>query len=111
MKLLKIATLSATLLAAGGCAGEMAWQRVDGGPINKRAFAWAAAECRERAREEYGHDATERMQRCMQRRGYVWTAVAYDCNGGYGGGSYNGCNGYNGYNGYNGHRHHHDDDD
>jgi len=75
MKSLRIALVSATLLA-GGCANEMAWQRADGRPID-RSFAWAAAECRDRAREyarEYA-DATEAMQRCMRRRGYVWGAA------------------------------------
>jgi hypothetical protein len=75
MKLLKIAALSATLLA-GGCAGEMAWQRTDGGPVG-RSFASVAAECRARARE-YGGDggATEVMRRCMHRHGYVWAAIS-----------------------------------
>lgn len=79
MKLLKIATLSATLLA-GGCAGEMAWQRADGRPVD-RSFAWAAAQCRERARE-YGYGgegATEVMNGCMRRHGYVWAAVSPSC--------------------------------
>lgn len=75
MKLLKIATLSATLLS-GGCAGDMAWQRADGRPVD-RAFASVAAECRERA-QEYGRDggAAEVMRRCMRRHGYVWAAVS-----------------------------------
>jgi hypothetical protein len=77
MKLLKIAALSATLLA-GGCAGDMAWQRADGRPVDS-SFARAAAHCRERARERaqeyYGVSATEAMQRCMHRHGYVWTAA------------------------------------
>jgi hypothetical protein len=75
MKLLKIAALSATLLA-GGCASEMAWQRVDGGPVG-RSFASVAAECRERAREYGGEGrATEAMRRCMERHGYVWAAIS-----------------------------------
>jgi len=73
MKLLKIATLSATLLSAG-CAGDMAWQRADGRPLDRSSFAWAAAECRGRARE-YEEAAADAMQRCMQRRGYVWAAA------------------------------------
>lgn len=73
MKLLKTAALCATLLA-GGCAGDMAWQREDGGPLNRRSFAWAAAECRGRAQESE-EAATEVMHRCMRRRGYVWTAA------------------------------------
>jgi len=72
MKLLKIAVLSATLLS-GGCADQMAWQRADGHPIDG-SFAWAAAECRGRAKE-YEEAAAEAMQRCMRRRGYVWTAA------------------------------------
>jgi hypothetical protein len=74
MKLLKVAALSATLLA-GGCATEMAWQRADGGPLD-RGFAWAAANCRERARDNWREDREEAMQRCMRRHGYVWTSVA-----------------------------------
>ncbi|HWE21717.1 MAG TPA: hypothetical protein VG758_31830 [Hyphomicrobiaceae bacterium] len=73
MKLIKIAALSATLLA-GGCATEMAWQRADGYPLD-RSFAWAAGHCRERAKEHWG-DRAEAMERCMRRYGYVWTAVA-----------------------------------
>ena len=75
MKLLRIAALSATLLA-GGCAGDMAWQRADGRPLD-RSFAWAAAECRSRARDRaYEEAAAEAMHRCMRRHGYVWTAAA-----------------------------------
>jgi glycerol kinase len=76
MKLLKIAALSATLLA-GGCATEMAWQREDGGPLDRR-FAWAAERCRAHARETWGdrEDRAETMYRCMRRHGYVWTTVA-----------------------------------
>ena len=76
MKLLKIAALSATVLA-GGCATEMAWQREDGGPLDRR-FAWTAERCRERAKESWGgrDDRAETMYRCMQRHGYVWTSVA-----------------------------------
>jgi hypothetical protein len=70
MKLLKIAALSAALLA-GGCATELAWQRVDGRPLDS-SFAWAAAHCRERARDAWG-DRHEAMLRCMERHGYVWT--------------------------------------
>jgi hypothetical protein len=73
MKLIKIAALSATLLFSG-CATEMAWQRADGGPLD-RSFAWAASHCRERAKEHWG-DREEAMERCMRRYGYVWTAVA-----------------------------------
>jgi hypothetical protein len=75
MKLLKITALSATLLA-GGCATDMAWRRADGGPLD-RHFAWAAEHCRERARRHWD-DKAEAMQRCMERHGYVWTAVASD---------------------------------
>lgn len=78
MKSIKIAAFCAALLA-GGCAGEMAWQRADGRPLD-RSFAWAAAECRGRAREHWENRA-EAMQRCMRRHGYVWTAVAYGSNG------------------------------
>jgi hypothetical protein len=76
MKLLKIAALSATVLA-GGCATEMAWQREDGGPLDRR-FSWAAERCREHARESWGgrEDRAETMYRCMRRHGYVWTSVA-----------------------------------
>jgi hypothetical protein len=76
MKLLKIAALSATVLA-GGCATEMAWQREDGAPLDRR-FAWAADRCREHARESWGdrEDRAETMYRCMRRHGYVWTTVA-----------------------------------
>jgi hypothetical protein len=76
MKLLKIAALSATVLA-GGCATEMAWQREDGLPLDRR-FSWAAAQCRERARESWGgrEERAETMYRCMRRHGYVWTTVA-----------------------------------
>jgi alkanesulfonate monooxygenase SsuD/methylene tetrahydromethanopterin reductase-like flavin-dependent oxidoreductase (luciferase family) len=81
MKFLKIAVLAATLLS-GGCAGDMAWQRADGGRVD-RSFVGVAAECRERA-QEYGRDggATEVMRRCMRRHGYVWAAVS--SNGYYG---------------------------
>ncbi len=76
MKLLKIAALSATVLASG-CATEMAWQREDGGPLDRR-FAWTAERCRERARESWGgrEERAETMYRCMRRHGYVWTSVA-----------------------------------
>jgi glycerol kinase len=75
MKLLKIAALSATVLA-GGCATEMAWQREDGAPLDRR-FSWAAERCRERARENWGNreDRAETMYRCMRRHGYVWTSA------------------------------------
>jgi hypothetical protein len=73
MKLLKIMALSATLLS-GGCATDMAWQRADGRPVD-RYFAAAAAECRSRARH-HGEAAAEAMHRCMNRRGYMWTAAA-----------------------------------
>jgi hypothetical protein len=72
MKSIKIAALCAALLA-GGCAGEMAWQRADGRPLD-RSFAWAAAECRNRARD-FEEAAAEAMQRCMRRHGYVWSAA------------------------------------
>ena len=51
----------------------MAWQRVDGRPVDQ-GFRYAAAECRGRA-ENYEEAAVEAMKRCMYRRGYVWTAV------------------------------------
>ena len=85
MKFLKIAMLAATLLS-GGCAGDMAWQRADGRPVD-RSFVGVAAECRERAQEYgYGRDgrATEIMRRCMGRHGYVWTAVSSNGYYGYG---------------------------
>jgi hypothetical protein len=103
MKAMKIAALSAALLASG-CATEMAWQRIDGQPVDY-GFRHAAAECRGRA-EHYEDAAVEAMKRCMYRRGYVWTAVYTNDNG------YNG-NGYNG-NGYKSYGHHHrryDNDD
>ena len=73
MKVLKTAALSAVVLL-GGCATEYTWQRADGGPLG-RNFAWTAAHCRDRAKE-YWEDKAEAMQRCMERRGYVWAAVA-----------------------------------
>jgi hypothetical protein len=84
MKVMKIAAFSAALLASG-CASEMAWQRVDGRPVDQ-GFRYAAAECRGRA-EHHEEAAVEAMKRCMYRRGYVWTAV-------YTGNGYE--NGYNG---------------
>lgn len=72
MKLLKIAPLAAVLLISG-CATEMAWRRTDGGPVD-RSFHWAAARCRERAADFDRAQAA--MRRCMERHGYVWTAVA-----------------------------------
>jgi hypothetical protein len=71
---LRITVVGAALLA-GGCAGEMSWQRADGRPLD-RSFGWAASECRSRARDHW-RDRHEAMQRCMRRHGYVWTAVAY----------------------------------
>lgn len=94
MKRMKIAALSAALLSSG-CATEMAWQRVDGQPVD-RGFKYAASECRGRA-QHYDEAAVEAMKRCMYRRGYVWTSVA----------SYNG-NGNGYYNG-NGRRYYEDD--
>jgi hypothetical protein len=85
MKVLKIAALSAAVLAAGGCATEMAWTRYDGRPLD-RSFGWAAAHCRERARHHgyYGDDRADAMQRCMKRHGYVWSTVVVSApNGGY----------------------------
>lgn len=89
---MKVAALLAALLSSG-CATEMAWQRVDGRPVD-RSFRWAAAECRGRA-EHYEEAAVEAMKRCMYRRGYVWTAVYTGYNGDDGNG-YNG-NGYKSY--------------
>jgi hypothetical protein len=93
MKLLKIAALSATVLA-GGCATEMAWQREDGGPLDRR-FAWTAERCRERAREAWG-DRADAMYKCMRRHGYVWTSVVVPEEASYGH--------------YRNHRHHRDYD-
>lgn len=59
----------------------MAWQRLDGRPVNPWAFERAMAECRSRA---YDRDeaAVQVMQRCMARRGYVWgEAYGYYDNG------------------------------
>ena len=92
MKVFK-ATVLGVALFAGGCAGgggQMAWQRVDGRPVNPWAFDRAMAECRSRAHHR-DEGAVQVMQRCMERRGYVW-AEAY----GYGGGGYGG-GGYGGY--------------
>ncbi len=84
MKLLKIAALTATVLA-GGCATEMAWQREDGGPLDRR-FAWTAERCRERAREAWGgrDDRAETMYKCMRKHGYVWTNVVVSEESSYG---------------------------
>jgi len=71
MKLLKIAALAAAVLS-GGCATEMAWQRIDGRPID-RSFDWAVTECRRYA-TQYDEEV-EAMHRCMHRRGYVWAAA------------------------------------
>ena len=77
MKLLKIAALSATVLA-GGCATEMAWSgrtgfpSITGSPGRRRSAASAPASPGA-AKEE---DRTETMYRCMRRHGYVWTTVA-----------------------------------
>jgi hypothetical protein len=88
MKIMRIAALSAAVVSSG-CATEMAWQRVDGQPVD-RGFRYAAAECRGRA-QHHEEEAVEAMKRCMYRRGYVWTAVYGD-------------NGYNGYYSGNGYR-------
>jgi hypothetical protein len=79
MKVLKIAALSAAVLAAGGCATEMAWTRYDGRPLDG-SFGWTAAHCRERAKErgDYRDERAEIMERCMKRHGYVWSTVVVE---------------------------------
>ena len=69
MKLLKIAALSAAVLA-GGCATGSQWQRADGGPIHQWSFDRAIAECRDRASDR--QEPERAMRHCMGRRGYVW---------------------------------------
>jgi hypothetical protein len=81
MKSLKTAAICAALLGSG-CAGEMAWQRLDGRPVDS-SFGWAVSHCRERAREYRGEGASEIMRGCMRRHGYVWTAVSNGYDNGY----------------------------
>jgi hypothetical protein len=73
MKLLKIAVLSAALLASGCAATEMVWQRIDGRPLDRTGYG-VVAECR-RLAYRYEESAVEVMQTCMTRRGYVWAAA------------------------------------
>lgn len=81
MKLLKLAALCAVVLT-GGCATNeygARWQRIDGGPVG-RGFDRAIAHCRYVASERFERQsATQVMQRCMERHGYVW-AVGYTGN-------------------------------
>jgi len=75
MKLFKFAVLAAALFASG-CANEygMAWQRMDGRPIDG-SFDSAIAQCR-RVASDYDEGAVAAMRRCMSRRGYVWAPTS-----------------------------------
>ena len=63
MKVLKIAAFSAAVLA-GGCASEMAWQRDDGGPLDRRVRLGGSRMPRARPSTS-GGSGPEAMKRCM----------------------------------------------
>lgn len=73
MRLYKFAILGPALFF-GACAGEMAWQRIDGRPLHPHAFRQAMHECRHRAWVGY-EPSVERMKHCMAHKGYVWAEV------------------------------------